>query len=163
MPAATLAADPGLNEFEVGGRWFACAPHIDPDLLIWVMARAQRPPTNPNDPTVSDWLSCVVGFLIAATAEPDQDALIATLTGRVHENADTAVEAIASVFAGLLALFADHQADEIRGRVVATEHATAAVFPPAAPIRPRPTVADLQRINRKHGRKATGEVIDPGV
>lgn len=167
MPAATLpVAGPALNEFEVGGRWFACAEHVDPDLLIWTMARAQKAPEHQHDPAVADWLSCIVTFVLAATDEREHDALIATLTGMVGEDPDRAVTSLAAVFSGLLALFADHQRDEVGQRIIDNEAARAAVFPPsgAAPVvRPRSSLADVQRILAKHGRKATGEVLTPGV
>jgi hypothetical protein len=165
MPAAAPVADPGLNEFEVGGRWFACVPDVDPDLLIWVMSRAQDAPTNPHDPRLADWLQVVVGFLVAATDPADHDALVATLTTAAVEDPDGTAAEIAEVFSGLLALYTDHEIDRVRARVVTIEQASSVRFPAreVPVVRRRSTVADVERITRRHGRKASGEVITPDV
>jgi hypothetical protein len=163
MPAAAAVADPELNEFEVGGRWFGCAPHIDPELLVGVMRRAQRAPTDVTDPIFDGWLTTIVSFLLAATDPGDHDAFIATCMAVVGEDREAAVEEIGVVFAGLLALFVDQQMDEIREWIVEDEKRRSALTPfPAREqpvVRRRATVADIERINRKHRRKATGEVI----
>jgi hypothetical protein len=164
MPAASAVTDPGLNEFEVGGRWFGCAPRVDPTVLVGVMRRTQRAPTDVTDPGFHDWMSTVVGFLILATDEADHDALIATLTSQAASDPEATALAVAEIFAGLLALYTDHEVDEIQRFIVSQEEARTGEHPfPPAPIRRRQTVDDLNRIQARHGHKATGEVLNPGV
>jgi hypothetical protein len=127
------------------------------------MRRAQRPPTDPSDPGLVEWLGAVIGFLVAATDPADHDRLVATITAHAGADPDRAAADVAEVFAGLLAMYADHQVDAIRQRIVDAEHARTAANPfPARelpPIRTRTQVADIERINRRHGAKATGEVL----
>lgn len=164
MAAAAAVADPGLNEFEVGGRWFACVGSVDPDLLIWVMARSQRPPVNQHDPALTEWLSCIVSFLLAAVVEHERDAFLAHVTGAVATDADGTLDELAAVFGGLLALYTDHQTDEVREHVMVLEERAATRFPARETpvVRQRTTLPQLEAILARHGRKATGRVIRPG-
>jgi hypothetical protein len=164
MSAASAVTDPGLAEFEIGGRWFGCAREVDPIVLLGVMRRTQRAPTDVTDPGFPEWLSTVVGFLVLATDPVDHDALMATLTALAGNDPERCALSVAEVFAGLLALFTDHQMDDVRSTIVQQETELAADHPfPAAPVRRRQTVDDLHRIQARHGRKATGEVLNPGV
>lgn len=161
MAAAAAVADPALNEFEIGGRWFPCVAHIDPVVIWGVTRRAKRPPTDPTDPTLPEWLSAVVGFLLAACEPAEHDRLVTTLTGIAGENPDAAAAQIADVFGGLLAIYSDHEVAEIREHIAAAELADAHQFParevPA--VRRRTQVDEIQRIQARHGSKATGEVL----
>jgi hypothetical protein len=166
MPSATAVADPGLEriDFELGGRWFGCVDRVDPDLLIGVMRRAQAAPADQFDPNLAAWLEVVIGFIMAATDETEHDALVRAVTESAGADPAATAERVAHIFAGVLAAYADRQRDEVAAQIVANERARTAThpFPGAPPVRRRSTVADIERINRRHGRKATGEVIRPG-
>lgn len=160
MPAATAATD--QLTYEIGGRWFGCVDHVDPDHLIGVMRRAQHAPADPLDPELNEWLTVLVSFVLTATDPAEQDAAVAALTAGLGADPQGTCDQLAGVFSGLLASFTDRQRDEIRQRILDNEAARAATIPPPAPIVPRSTLADVERINKRHGRKSTGEVIRPG-
>lgn len=161
MPAAAAVADPGLNEFEIGGRWFPCVPRVDPAVLVGVTRRAQDAPTDPTDPKITGWLGVIIGFLVTVVPEAEHDRLVATITAHAGADPDRAAADVAEVFAGLLAMYSDAQLDEIRQHILAAERAMAVEFPARETpvVRRRSQVADIERINRKHGSKATGEVL----